>query len=156
MLPPLDDGALPDGIHDATADEVVAAFGRFQGTDRRPRLTDQLVAYLDEARRAGIITSVVIDGSYVTAKADPEDIAVVVVYRADVDTTRLRPFEYNAISKRVIRSTYRFDAITLSEADPELTTWLNFFRQVNPLKPHPFTARATNGLVRVVFPTPVP
>jgi hypothetical protein len=51
MVPPLEDGALPEGVHDSTVEEVAAAFGRFQRTDRRLALTAKLRAYLDEARR---------------------------------------------------------------------------------------------------------
>jgi len=30
MIPPLDDGVLPEGIHDCTFDEIDRMFGRFQ------------------------------------------------------------------------------------------------------------------------------
>jgi hypothetical protein len=151
MLPPFDDGVLPDGVHDATPAEVVAAFGRFQRTDGRPRLTDRLVAYLEDARRSGIVAAIVIDGSYVTAKDDPEDVDLIVVIRPEVDVTRLRPFEYNTISKRMIRSLHKFDAVAVYAGDSEELKWLNYFSQVNPLKPHPYTSRVTKGLVRVVM-----
>src|SRR5688572_2796829 len=102
MIPPLEDGALPDGVHDCTVAEVEAAFGRFQKSDHRIKLTERLKAYLADAARSGIVVAVLIDGSYVTAKDEPEDIDLIVVRRADVDTTQLRPFEYNAVSKAAI------------------------------------------------------
>lgn len=30
MIPDLEDNVLPEGVHDCTADEVAAVFGRFQ------------------------------------------------------------------------------------------------------------------------------
>ena len=151
MIPDFDDGCLPDGVHDCTFDEVAARFGRFQGTDRRVRLTDRLAAYLDDARRSGIVVAVLIDGSYVTAKDDPDDIDLVVVRRADVDTTNLRPFEYNAISKRMIRSTYKFDVVVAADGSEEVARAVAFFSQVNPLKARVYTSRTSKGLLRVVL-----
>src|SRR4051794_40774616 len=101
MIPALEDGVLPEGVHDCTFAELTEAFGQFQGSDRRLTLTARLKAYLDEARRSGLVVAVIVDGSYVTAKEAPEDIDLIIVYRSDVDWESLRPFEYNAVSKRL-------------------------------------------------------
>ena len=56
------------------------------------------------------MAAVVINGSYVTAKAEPGDIDVIVALRPNFDRLReLRPFEYNVQSRRMIRQKYRFD-----------------------------------------------
>ncbi len=149
MIPPLEDGALPDGIHDCTVAEVEAAFGRFQRSDHRITLTERLKAYLADAARSGIVVAVLIDGSYVTAKEEPEDIDLIVVRRPEVDTTQLRPFEYNAISKAVIRRTYKFDVFSVADGGDELANRIEFFSQVNPKKPNTYTTRTTKGLLRV-------
>jgi hypothetical protein len=119
MIPELVDNVLPEGIHECTFEEVEAAFGRFWKSDRRIGLTRTLKGFLDDARRSGIVAAVVIDGSYVTGKAEPNDIDLVVAYRADFDLGQeLRPFEYNVISKGVIRRTYRFDAFVFANGSP--------------------------------------
>ena len=52
-IPALDPrGLLPEGIHDCTLDEIKAAFGAFQSTDRRPQLFARLAAFLAEAKAA--------------------------------------------------------------------------------------------------------
>jgi hypothetical protein len=115
MIPPLDDGVLPEGVHDCTPDEVTEAFGQFQRSDRRMKLAEKLAAYLGELRRAGLAEAVLIDGSFVTAKDEPEDIDLIVVLKAGTDWDGLRPFEYNAISRRMIKQLYRFDAYAEEE-----------------------------------------
>jgi hypothetical protein len=149
MIPELEDGALPDGVHDCTVEEVVAAFGRFRKSDQRIMLTERLKQYLADAARSGIVVAVIIDGSYVTAKEEPDDVDLIVVRRPDVDTTRLRPFEYNAISKAMIRSLYKFDVFSVADGSEELTNRIAFFSQVNPDKAREYTSRETKGLLRV-------
>jgi hypothetical protein len=69
-LPDLDaDGALPAGIHVATWDEVVQAFG---GTTHRSELLAGLLDVLHDLQRAGCRTAY-LDGSFVTDKEVPGD-----------------------------------------------------------------------------------
>jgi hypothetical protein len=149
MIPQLEDGVLPEGVHDGTIDEVDAMFGRFQRTTRRIRLMEKLRAFLEEARRSGIVSAIVIDGSFVTAKDEPEDVDLVIVLPADLDLTNLRPVEYNAISRRAVRANYRFDSFAAKEGSEELARFLAFFAQVNPDRGGEYTTRARKGLVRV-------
>lgn len=150
MIPGLEDNVLPEGVHDCTPDEVEAAFGRFQRTDRRITLTERLKAYLAEAKRSGIVVSVVIDGSYVTAKDTPDDIDLLVALPADwVWSEDLKPFRYNAISKRMIRSGYRFDALVYPEGSVRYNEALDYFQKVNPDKDVGLTSRQRKGVLRV-------
>jgi hypothetical protein len=70
-IPELDPetGNLPPGVHDATWDELVAAFGP---NDRRAELLRGLREAAESLGRAGC-ARVYIDGSFVTAKASPGD-----------------------------------------------------------------------------------
>jgi hypothetical protein len=71
MIPPFDRGTgnLPPGVHDATWNEVKARFG---DTSRRKQLLRGLERVLRQLATAGC-TSVLLDGSFVTAKAEPND-----------------------------------------------------------------------------------
>ncbi len=71
MIPPFDRGTgnLPPGVHDATWNEVKARFG---DTSRRKQLLRGLERALRQLATAGC-TSVLLDGSFVTAKAEPND-----------------------------------------------------------------------------------
>jgi predicted nucleotidyltransferase len=51
----------------------------FQATDQRCRLYERLEAFVREAKLSGIVTHILVDGSFVTGKAVSNDIDVIVV-----------------------------------------------------------------------------
>src|SRR5437016_5994677 len=61
-----DDGYLPEGLHEASEEEVIARFG--EPTPRREYLTGRLRRWLELARSVGA-RRLVLDGSFVTDKA---------------------------------------------------------------------------------------
>jgi len=73
----------------------------------------------------------IIDGSFVTAKPDPNDIDLILVLaplhdlRAD-----LLPTQYNLVSRKSVRRRYGFDIIAVRENTPEYDEALAFFQQV--------------------------
>ncbi|HKV40092.1 MAG TPA: hypothetical protein VJX67_12840 [Blastocatellia bacterium] len=147
MIPELVDGVLPDGIHECTIAEVENAFGNFQSTDRRPRLTEKLKEYLAEAKLSGTATAVVIDGSYVTGKPDPGDIDLILVLRGDFDlTAELSPLEYNVQSRGRARRLYGFDVRAAAEGSDALAEYIDFFSKVRSDAPG---RQPRKGLLRV-------
>ena len=149
MIPPLEDGVLPDGVHDCTFVELDLAFGQIQRSDRRIRLTAKLKDYLDEARRSGLVLAVIVDGSYTTARDEPDDIDMIVVLKPDLAWESMRPFEYNAVSKRMIRQMYRFDVYAHPEGSPGYEKILDFFQDVRPGVD--YTSQSRKGLLRIVL-----
>ena len=78
-IPELDaDGFLPEGVHECTLEEIRHRFGAFRKSDRRPQLFSRLQSFLSEAVKTGLVVAVAIDGSFVTGKAEPNDIDQVV------------------------------------------------------------------------------
>jgi hypothetical protein len=153
-----EEGLLPVGIHHCTFSELEAAFGRNQWVQdpqtesrrevlcpQRSSLCARLLAYLEELRRAGIDAEVLVDGSFVTAKPDPNDIDLIVVLPADHDFSRgLSPQEYNLLSKRRLRASgYPFDVLVAAQGGTAYETALHLFQQVRG------RADLTKGLVRV-------
>ena len=81
-----------------------------QHADRRIQLFKKLAAYLKEAFQVNFVVAVLVDGSFVTAKEEPNDIDLVLILRADHTLgAPVRPFEYNVISKRRVRRRHGFD-----------------------------------------------
>src|SRR5437868_1456583 len=74
------DGYLPEGLHIATEAEISFRFGT--STRRRRRLVLRLRRWLELARQTGG-RRFLLDGSFVTAKPEPEDIDAVVLLSAD-------------------------------------------------------------------------
>jgi hypothetical protein len=131
-IPPFDEaGYLPPGIHDCSLEEVEERFGGFQGSDRRMRLFDKLRDYVRAVRSTGMGVALIIDGSFVTAKPDPNDIDLILLLTRGHDfTAQLRPFEYTAITKPGVRRTYRLDLFAFCEGTEEAERQLRFFQRV--------------------------
>ena len=70
-------GELPEGVHQATMDEVLTQFGG--STPQRQAVTARLQRIFQLARATGKLARLVIFGSYVTSKPDPNDVDVVQV-----------------------------------------------------------------------------
>jgi hypothetical protein len=75
-----DDGYLPPGIHLATFEEVAARFG--QASDLRRAQVESLGWLVDLARRAGALR-IVVNGSFVTEKLEPNDVDCVLLVGPD-------------------------------------------------------------------------
>ncbi len=72
-------GDLPAGIHHVTIAEVVQRFGADSG--QRALVTRRLLHIYDLAQRTGHLQQFIVFGSYVTAKAEPNDVDVVLVMK---------------------------------------------------------------------------
>lgn len=150
MIPALQDGVLPPGIHDCTMEEVQQVFGQFRRSDRRPQLTEKLRRFVADAQLSGIVSALIIDGSYVTAKAEPNDIDLLLALRADFDLREeLRPLEYNLQSKRMVRKLYGFDVLPAVEESETYFRLLDFFSHVRPNDPEQQTSQVNKGLLRI-------
>jgi hypothetical protein len=75
------DGFLPAGIFDCSPADVRARFGNFQGSDIRQRLFAKLEEVVTAMQRSGLFETLLLDGSFITAKPAPNDIDLVAVLR---------------------------------------------------------------------------
>lgn len=126
-----DDGFLPEGVHECSLDELQQRFGGTQRLDQRSVLFDKLGQYLQELRSTGTVVGLVVDGSFITNKLEPNDIDLVLILPADHDfAADLRPFEYNVLSRRRVFKRYGFDVLVARENSPELVEYVAFFQQI--------------------------
>jgi len=124
-------GFLPDGIHPCTLDEAKARFGAFQGSDRRPMLWAKLREFLREVEASAIVEAVLLNGSFVSGKPDPNDIDLILVVPAAHDfSVDLAPVEYNVLSKRRVFRRYGFDVLVARAGSDRLRRYVEFFQQV--------------------------
>ena len=138
------DGFLPPGIFDCDLPEVRTRFGTFQGSDQRPRLFTRLADLVSVTQRSGLFESLLLDGSFVTAKPAPNDIDLVAVLRPGHDFERDLPMsEYALVSRALLRRRTGFDVI-IAERDSQLyKTYVEFFSRVRELP------GAAKGLLRL-------
>jgi predicted nucleotidyltransferase len=94
-LPPFNsEGELPEGVYHATLDEVFSQFGG--STPQRQAVTARLRRIYQLASTTGKLTRLVIFGSYVTAKPDPNDVDVILIMADD-----FRLHAYGAETRRL-------------------------------------------------------
>jgi hypothetical protein len=126
-----DEGYLPEGIHDCTLQELQERFGSFQGSDTRCRLFDRLAAFVRAARNTGFVEAIIVDGSFVTAINQPNDIDLIVVLPANHDfSASLRPFEYNLIARSQARRVFHLDTLVARRGADELARYIELFSQI--------------------------
>ena len=119
------------GIHDATLEEAQVVFGRFQRTDRRPRLWAKLVEFIRETQICGFVEAVLVDGSFATATPDPNDIDLVIIARAGHDFSMdLTPDQYRVLAQRQVRRRFGFDIVVVENGTNSMEQAIAFFQQV--------------------------
>ena len=118
-------------MHDCSLDEVRQTFGTFKSSDRRPNLFRKLEPFVSELRRRGTAKALVVNGSFATAKSDPNDIDLVLVLPQGHDFTGdVTPDEYNLLSKRWVRRTFGFDMFVAEDESQEYERYTRFFQDV--------------------------
>jgi Family of unknown function (DUF6932) len=132
MIPAFNEhGCLPEGIYDCTMEEAAQRFGVFQSSDRRPQLWDQFTEFIREAESCRLIEAVLLNGSFVTAENEPNDIDLLVVVCSDHDfSAEFQPSEYNVLSKRQVYRRFGFDLLVARSESEEYRRYLEFFKQV--------------------------
>jgi hypothetical protein len=126
-----ENGFLPPGLHPASMAEIRERFGRFQSTDQRVQLQKSLEDFVNEARDSGLVSAIIVNGSFTTGKAAPSDIDLIVILRSVADfSADLRPDHYNVLSARRVKGRYPFDVRYALESPETLDPLVDFFAQV--------------------------
>lgn len=81
------EGELPIGVHRTTMNELLARFGG--GTPRRMEVARRLSRIYELARNTGSLDRLVVFGSFVTNKAEPGDVDVILVMCDDFELQQL-------------------------------------------------------------------
>ena len=124
-------GFLPPGVHDCSLDEIRKTFGIFCSNDRRPSLFERLESFVTALRKKAWLKAVIVNGSFTTAKIDPNDFDLVLVLPQGHDFARdLTPDEYNLLSKRRVRKTFGFDMFVAEDESQEYKRYTRFFQDV--------------------------
>jgi hypothetical protein len=146
-------GLLDPGINSMTLEEIGELFGRFQQSDRRMRLMGRLQTFAHDVWQADARIQILVDGSFVMTKVDePDDIDVVLILPVDWDySAQLRPFEYNVVSKRMVRRLYGFDMLIGIAGEKSSAEAIEFFAQVKArwLRMFGIPAETAKGLVKI-------
>lgn len=112
-------------------DEAAERFGAFLRSDRRPQLWARFTEFMREVKACGLIDAVLVDGSFVTATSDPNDIDLVLVVSAGYDfSTDLAPMVYNLLAQHRVRRRFGFDIVVVKNGSENLAQAVAFFQRV--------------------------
>jgi hypothetical protein len=117
------DDYLPEGLYLASEDEIVFRFG--SSTRQRRRLALRLRRWIKLARLVGG-QRLLIDGSFVTAKAEPHDIDAVILLPPDFQLQIEQGIEA-ALELEDMILTRRPEEIFAAEDETDWNEWIEFF-----------------------------
>ena len=117
------DGYLPEGLHVASEAEVTFRFG--SATPRRRRLALRLRRWIDLARSVRA-QRLFVDGSFVTAKDEPNDIDAVILLPYDFERQITSGIEA-ALELEEMLLTRRPEEIFAAEDSYDWNDWIEFF-----------------------------
>jgi hypothetical protein len=139
-------GLLSVGIHDATLSEIETAFGH--QNDTRLELFGNLKRFCDELAVFGpLIKGVYVDGSFITSKAVPRDVDLVVVHDIDdFEELDAHPQAEYLHEDRALEL-YKFDLFVECDED----TMVRFFQKVSTeyALEHGLAPNHPKGIIRV-------
>ena len=124
--------------------ELANRFCKFQIADRRPELCRRLQQMIESLRRANILTELLVNGSFVTATPDPNDIDLILVVAPTHDFAReLSPAEYNVLSAQRVKQRHKLDILAAREDPDQYRRYSRLFQQVRG------QPQQTKGIVRI-------
>ena len=124
MIPPFRiDGYLPEGLYLASEAEVTFRFGA--SGRRRQRLILRLRRWIELARQIRAVR-LLIDGSFVTAKEDPNDIDVVVLLPLNFEQ-QIEEGSPAALELEDMLLTRRPEEMFAAEDEADWNEWVQFF-----------------------------
>ena len=147
-IPKFDDyGRLPEGIHDCTLQEIKTRFG---WNDHRQKLVKGLIDCVQNEIRPKFQESVIVDGSFVTNKPEPEDVDIVLNLQTAPDNVKWQGFQFFRENRERINQQYGLDFWVnipgLTEDFPEFFQYLgNKNAKLKGLSP-----KSLKGILRVM------
>ena len=135
------DGYLPEGIYVASEAEITFRFGSF--SQGRRRLILRLRRWIELARKVKA-RRLLIDGSFVTAKREPNDIDAVILIPEDFQEQLQQGIE-SALELEHMLLTRHPEEIFAAEDETDWSDWIEFFSRTRKLD------RRRKGLVEIVL-----
>jgi hypothetical protein len=129
MLPPFTEhGLLPPGVYRASFEEFEQRFIYFDRSDRRFRLFERFRELHRQAKGSGIVQRILVGGSFVTSKAEPNDFDCILVVDPAVQNRNLLPTEYNLLSRSRARRIFGGDVIAVVDDSVNYHMYVSLFQ----------------------------
>jgi hypothetical protein len=106
----------------------------------------ELRAYLEELKKAGVGTCVLVVGSFVTANLDPNDVDLLLAVPATSSLTEsIRPDQYNLVSRKRVAKRFSIDLFVEREGSERYNNYVRFFQRIRT------DEHAKMGVLRVML-----
>jgi hypothetical protein len=122
-------GFLPHGLHRCSLQEVEVAFvSQFQSSSSRKQLMNSLKLFYAKWKAFPHFDRMVLDGSFVTNKENPNDIDLIVVLKPSVLHDPMSGAFVGQMSDRAsIKHQYSIDAFPVIDEGTEYNDWVSYF-----------------------------
>lgn len=131
MLPNFDEhGFLPEGVWDCSLAEFVSRFAVFRRSDRRLKFSSRLEFFLEEMFKTDWIQEVIVDGSFVTEKNEPNDIDLILALKSEFETAHIPFWLSQRLDAKRLRKIYKFDVFIEIYGTTGYKNKLDFFQSV--------------------------
>ena len=117
------DGYLPDGVYVCSEADVIFRFG--SSSRHRRRLALRLRRWIELGRQVGA-ERLLVDGSFVTAKEEPQDVDTVILLPQDF-AQQLEQENPPALELEEMLLTRRPEEIFAAEDETDWEEWVEFF-----------------------------
>ena len=117
------DGYLPDGVYVCSEADVIFRFG--SSSRHRRRLALRLRRWIELGRQVGA-KRLLVDGSFVTAKEEPQDVDTVILLPQDF-AQQLEQENPPALDLEEMLLTRRPEEIFAAEDETDWEEWVEFF-----------------------------
>ena len=104
-------------------------------TSSRRELFRKLQALVEQAWKVHYVKRILVAGSFVTAKLEPNDLDMLILLDPSYVGVKLRPFEYNVVEARVARRLFKADVFTAVEGSVAAGNLLKHFQRNRDLVP---------------------
>ncbi len=136
-------GFLPEGVWNCEIEEFISRFAVFQRTDCRLQLCSKLEEFLADVSKIKFIKEIIIDGSYVTEKDEPNDIDIILILDKEFEKVETPFWIVNLLDSSLLRKKYQFDVkVVVFESNMHLE-YLDFFQNVRQ-------SNLKKGIVRLI------
>jgi hypothetical protein len=155
-IPDLDEhGLLPQGIHEATLEEVRDSFVEAENRDRRGDIWEGFSSYLEFLRNFDPISIIYLDGSYMTSKEKPQDIDVIVELPSPQDFQAISddPRSSRLFKKKEMKRRFRTDPWPHYPGIPPESRILDLFQRLRHSTAHDLGLPPTHrkGIIKVAI-----
>lgn len=122
-------GILPTGIHNCDLKEVAE---KFVYNKRRDDIWNKFKFFINQVIKVPEISVAYVDGSFVTDKAVPSDVDLILEFATASDLANVKVRLPDLMNRREVKANHKVDLLFRLETEPPAADFLEFFQLLKP------------------------